>query len=295
VTVSRPAQLSLFLSLTLALGQLPMRGQEPLAPAAAAASEPTAAPEKAPKPAPEPEKMPKRAKADDDDDRPARTPRKTAAAPLPTPVPASAAATPKPGFFKRVFGSKKKPTPAPVAASTPKPKPKVKKDDDDEKPKPKKDDEETKPKKPSATTDTPPKTDSGEPPDIAGKTPKAASTPRATPRGKGKSPVKEPTKGGEPGAKKEQQALDHAIKGGDAEAIEQARYDYAHARAVEDEHVRDLKAKADNATSEEEGRKGLRAYNRALFDAMRKLEPAVSERANRMESAVLKRLGGADD
>jgi hypothetical protein len=105
--------------------------------------------------------------------------------------------------------------------------------------------------------------------------------------------MKEPAKS--TGAAKEEQALEHAIKGGDPDAIEKARYDYARARAVEDEHVRDLKAKADNATSEEEGRKGLRAYNRALFDKMRKLEPAISDRIERMETAVLKRLGGADE
>jgi hypothetical protein len=289
VTFSRSAQLSLFLSLALALGELPLPAQQP---AAAPASEPAAAPasEAAPKPAAEPEKTPKRAKADDDDDRTARPHRKPVAAPLP--APAAAAATPKPGFFQRVFRSnRKQPTPSPVAAATPKPRPKVKKDDDEPKPKPKKDDDETKPKKPPET-ETPPKADAGEPTEVAPKPPKATPTPR----GKRTGPTREPTKSAAAhGSNKEQLALEQAIKGGDADGIEKARYDYARVRAADDEHVRDLKAKADSATTEDEGRKSLRAYNRALFEKMRKLEPTVSERIDRMETAVLKRLGGSDE
>lgn len=287
--VTRSAQFALILSLTLALGELPLHAQEP---AAAPAAEPAPAPaaEKKPAPAAEPEKTPKRAKADDDDDRPARPHRKPTTAPAPAPAPA--AATPAPGFLKRVFGSNKKPkaTPAPIAAATPKPKPKVKKDDDEPKPKPKKDDDEPKPKKPPET-ETAPKTDPGETVEPV-KPPKATPTPR----GKRGAPTKEPAKSVPPkGSNKEQLALEQAIKGGDVDAIEKARYDYARTRAADDEHVRDLKAKADGATSEDEGRKSLRAYNRALFDKMRKLEPTVSERIDRMEAAVLKRLGGSDD
>lgn len=265
-----------------------MRAQEPAA-ALAAASE-TVAPEPAKKPAAaEQEKAPKRTKADDDDDdRPARPRRKAAATPIP--IVAAATATPKPGFFKRVFGSKKPAaTPAPISSTpTPKPKPKAKKDDEEEvKPKPKKDDdEEAKPKKPA----DPDSGDAGEP-NLTAKPPKATPTPR----GKKGATTKEPVKAAAgQGAAKEQAALEHALKGGDADAIEKARYDYARARAVEDEHVRDLKAKADGATSEDEGRKGLRAYNRALFEKMRKLEPSISERIDRMETAVLKRIGGEE-
>ena len=80
------------------------------------------------------------------------------------------------------------------------------------------------------------------------------------------------------------------MKSGDAQEIEDARYDYAKARAADEANIRELKGKADAATTEEEGRKNLRAYNRALFEKMRKLEPSISDRIERMEAAVLKRL-----
>ena len=74
--------------------------------------------------------------------------------------------------------------------------------------------------------------------------------------------------------------------------IERAKYAHARSVAAEDEHVRDLKQKAESATSEDEGHKALRAYNRALFEKMRKLEPSITDRIDHMETAVLKRLGG---
>ena len=52
-----------------------------------------------------------------------------------------------------------------------------------------------------------------------------------------------------------------------------------------------LKAKADDAATDEESRKALRAYNKALFDKIRKLDSTVSDRADRMEAAIMKRLG----
>ena len=60
---------------------------------------------------------------------------------------------------------------------------------------------------------------------------------------------------------------------------------------MEDPHVKSLKAAADDATTDEASRKALRAYNQALFDKMRQLDGSLRERIDRMEAAILKRLG----
>ena len=156
---------------------------------------------------------------------------------------------------------------------------------------------ETPPADTTAKQDGPPK--EGEEAKVAAPPEHKAPTPPAPKSGKrgaktdksAKETAKEPPKE----AAKEQQALEAALKGGDAHEIEDARYDYAKARAVNDQSILNLKDKADSATTEEEGRKDLRAYNRALFEKMRKLEPSISERIDRMETAVLKRLGGAGE
>jgi hypothetical protein len=76
----------------------------------------------------------------------------------------------------------------------------------------------------------------------------------------------------------------------DPEVKEKFRYEQAKAKATEDPHVKSLKAKADDATTDEESRKALRAYNKALFDKIRKIDGSVSDRADRMEAAIMKRL-----
>ena len=59
---------------------------------------------------------------------------------------------------------------------------------------------------------------------------------------------------------------------------------------MEDPQVRSLKARADDAATEEESRKALRAYNKALFEKMRKVDGSLSDRIDRMEAAMLRRL-----
>ena len=81
-----------------------------------------------------------------------------------------------------------------------------------------------------------------------------------------------------------------AQAGGDQEAIEKAKYDEVKSRAAADPQIAELQSKADTATSEEDGRKALRTYNKALFQKMRTLEPGLDARIDRMESAVLKRI-----
>lgn len=75
------------------------------------------------------------------------------------------------------------------------------------------------------------------------------------------------------------------------EAQEKWKYDEARTKASEDQEVRALKEKADTAPNEDEGRRALRAYNKALFDKMRRIDPTIKERIDAMEAGVMKRLG----
>jgi hypothetical protein len=78
----------------------------------------------------------------------------------------------------------------------------------------------------------------------------------------------------------------------DPETKEKYHFEVAKIKASEDPQIESLKAKADNAASEEESRKALRAYNKALFEKIRKIDSSVSDRADRMEAVIMKRLGG---
>lgn len=68
------------------------------------------------------------------------------------------------------------------------------------------------------------------------------------------------------------------------------QFEQAKAKAMEDPQIKSLKAKADEATTDEESRKALRAYNKALFEKIRKIDSSVADRATRLEAAILKRL-----
>ena len=76
----------------------------------------------------------------------------------------------------------------------------------------------------------------------------------------------------------------------DAEVKEKFRFDQARAKAGDDPQVKALKQKADEASTDDESRKALRAYNKALFEKIRKIDGSVSDRATRLEAAILKRL-----
>lgn len=73
--------------------------------------------------------------------------------------------------------------------------------------------------------------------------------------------------------------------------MERYKFTEAKRQALEDSGVQDLKIKADTAPTEDEARKGLRAYNKALFQKMRKIDPSIKERIDATEAAILKRLG----
>ncbi len=78
----------------------------------------------------------------------------------------------------------------------------------------------------------------------------------------------------------------------DPETKEKFRFDQAKAKASADPEVMELKAAADSAVSEEDTRSAQRAYNKALFGKMRKIDGTLDERINSMEAAILKKLDG---
>jgi hypothetical protein len=213
-----------------------------------------------------------------------------AAAAVATPAPA----TPKPGVLKRLFGRRPAPTPYPKPAAatpapaTPRPRAKVHhaatESEEAETPATEKTGET---EKPAGTEKAKP----AEPPPAASenasteKTEPAAATPAPGKRGKRKGAAAEPKTTGS-------SAVDQAMASGDPDAIEKAKYNEAKTRALEDSHVKELKQKADTAATEEEGKKALRAYNKALFQKMRSVgDDSIHDRIDRMEAAVLRDLG----
>ena len=103
------------------------------------------------------------------------------------------------------------------------------------------------------------------------------------------APIKKPRKGkGTPGT-----AAKEGVEpppDADPETKEKFRFDQVKAKASEDAEVMELKVKADGAVSDEDARSAQRAYNKALYNKMRKIDGTLDERINAMEAAVLKRL-----
>ncbi|MEP6671017.1 MAG: hypothetical protein ABJF10_17790 [Chthoniobacter sp.] len=224
------------------------------------------------------------------------------AAPEPTPKPK------KRSFFSWLFGSRKeKPaaTPAPgpespppptnrrvirkvpstpppgvAATATPKPGKATPTAKPNEKP-----GRGPKPEKPPTTTPKPEKVPATPKPDkVAPVTPPPAP-PAATPPGK-KNPK---TKPATPSANANNLPPEPGADA-DPEAKEKYRFEVAKAKANEDPQVKSLKAKADEATTDADSRAALRAYNKALFEKVKKIDSGVSEWADRLEAAILKRL-----
>lgn len=83
----------------------------------------------------------------------------------------------------------------------------------------------------------------------------------------------------------------NASEGNDPEAQEKARFEAAKAKAMDDPKVKSLKDKADQATTDEESKAALRAYNKELFEKVKKIDGGVSDFADQLEKAILKRLG----
>jgi len=187
----------------------------------------------------------------------------------------------KPSFFERLFGRRPKPTPAPA---TPAPKTTSKPPAKPRKPR------STASAKPTAARSTaarpkPAATDAAETPGPASEKPEAATeTPAEKPATKPavrKTATKSATRPAPP--------VDPT--GSDPEELDRQKYDAAKARAMEDPEVAALKQKADEAVSDDEANKAQRAYNKALYGKMRKLDPLIKERIDRMEAAMMKKLG----
>ena len=183
----------------------------------------------------------------------------------------------KAGFWERVFG-KKKPTSAPA---TPTPAPVIKK----------------KVVKPRAKTPKTEVVDSDENASAPEKTPKVEatkppedSTPPTTTEDKPKLSTPKPGKG--KGTAQRAENFPPSTDNADAEIVEKQKYDQAKAKAVADPKVQELRGKADAAPSDDESRKALRAYNKAMFKRMKEIDPSIKDHVERMEAAVMSRLGG---
>jgi hypothetical protein len=172
----------------------------------------------------------------------------------------------KRGFWDRVLGRKgDKATPAPKAP-TPKPTPKPVR---------------TRPKVEQPAPTTPPpaerRTDKRATPE-----PKPAPAPKATP-----APKPPKTTKPAPAPKTDVGVDEEAV----TETVERAKFTEAKTKAMEDAEIQELKLKADTAPTEEEARKAMRSYNKALFRKMRSLDPSIKERIDATEAAIMRRLG----
>ncbi len=76
----------------------------------------------------------------------------------------------------------------------------------------------------------------------------------------------------------------------DQEAKDRARYHELKAKALEDDGIKALKDKADNAAGDDT--EAEKAYNKALFKKLRSMDPSISDYIDRMEKATIKRIGG---
>lgn len=77
----------------------------------------------------------------------------------------------------------------------------------------------------------------------------------------------------------------------DQEAKDRARFHELKAQALEDPAIKALREKADTTTGDA-GREAMRAYDKALFDKVRKMDPSISDYVDRLEKATMSRLDG---
>ena len=157
-------------------------------------------------------------------------------------------------LMQRMFGSRPTPTPAPAPATEVKhhPKPKAR-------PAPSEMPEEAVPKVA---------------PKVAPKIPTPGDATAAKPKtGKGTG------KKGAPATAVMATPVDDATK-----------FKNAKAKAQEDPKITELKSKAAGEVNESDANKALAAYNRALFQKIREIDPSVEDYASKVEHALTKRL-----
>ena len=122
-----------------------------------------------------------------------------------------------------------------------------------------------------------------------GKKPDAEKTPEKVTSEEEAAPIKTSRKGSKPAPVETPKPV--ASTGPvDPETAERNRYTQAKAKAEQDAQIQDLKTKADSAVSDEEGKKALRAYYKALFTKMRKIDSGLRDRIDVYETTILKKL-----
>jgi hypothetical protein len=146
--------------------------------------------------------------------------------------------------------------------------------------------EKSHPQKPEGQTEATPKPEAPAPTPKPEKVAPPVSEPTATPPGKKKKGKPTPP----PSVSASNPPPDAPAADADAETKEKYRFDVAKSKALGDPEVAALKNKADEATTEDESKKALRAYNKALFEKIRRVDSSVSEYSERLEAAILKRL-----
>ena len=201
-----------------------------------------------------------------------------------TPVPVATPAPKKPGFWQRVFGKQRpRPTPAPATPKPTTPKPLVKKRNVTKTGTAKTGTTKT------TSTDTKPDNEKPEVTNVESVKPVDTKPPAPKTEERSRPPTIKgsKTKGGSTKVENFPPPPD----GSDPDVLEKQKYDQAKAKAASDPKIQELRSKADLAPTEDESRKALRAYNKAMFKRMKEIDPSIKDHVDRMEAAVMSRLG----
>ena len=91
---------------------------------------------------------------------------------------------------------------------------------------------------------------------------------------------------GEPGNTSETEVESSA----DRDAQERVRFNTVKAKALEDDKILAFKEKMDTASSEDEQAKASKVYYNALYEKIRKIDPLLKDRIDRMQAVTTKRL-----
>jgi hypothetical protein len=93
-----------------------------------------------------------------------------------------------------------------------------------------------------------------------------------------------------PGNEKAEPPAPQTKSPAEEEADQTKHFQAAKTKALEDKHVQELQAKADNATGDDV-KPASRRYYKALYEKMREIDPSVKDRIDRTEAASLRRVG----
>ena len=199
-------------------------------------------------------------------------------------------ATPKPrrSLGEFLFGKKETPKPTPAETATPKPRPR---------PRPKAAKVETATAPDAAAPEAKPAAESAEKAEPKSKpalitTSESAPEPAAKPDAEAKSEPAAKTDAEPKTAKgtKGSKPKNEKSKPDTAGMDDSTKFKALKALAHEDAQVKELKAKADSAVSEADAHRASVAYNKALFQKIRELDPSVAPYSEKIEQAMMKRL-----